>query len=97
MPKGDDKEVVQITRVEWNEFCDKLDRMSVTIDKIYRKLFGDPDIGEDGMYEEHKLLWKEHCDNDFWRSKKISVLSTISGVVGLIGAIIAVILSSRQL
>lgn len=97
MPKGDDKEVVQITRIEWNEFCDKLDKLSVSIDKIYVKLFGDPTLGEDGMYEEHKKMWEFYKENKWWKNKTTAVLSTLGGVLGIISVVISIILNAGKL
>jgi len=98
MPKGDEKEVVQITRVEWNQFCNKLDNMSDMIDKIYVKLFGDPDIkGDGGLYERDKVMWEAYNENKFWKSKQVAIGNTIGWILSAVGAVIAIILSSRQL
>lgn len=97
MPIGDDRDAIQLTRREWDCLNQTIEEINGKLDKVLLKLFGDPATGEDGMYEEHKLLWAERNESHFWRSKKMSILSTISGLVGLAGAIIALVLSSRQL
>ena len=98
MPIGDDRDAIQLTRKEWDCLNETIEEINDKLDKVLMKLFGDPSVkGDGGMYDEHKILWEEHKENEFWKSKKVAVASSIMGLLSFIGAVIAIILSSRQL
>lgn len=90
MPRGDDEEIVGITRTEWNSLVDKIDDM-------WGKLCGDSDKDEDGMFKEHNEMFRWYLEQKWWNKKTVSLISSIGGVLGTIGMVISIILNGRKL
>lgn len=90
MPKGDDQEIVQITRKEWNE-------LTTLIREIHDKLCGNENLGQDGMIDEHDRMYRWYLEQKLWSKKTVSIISVLGGILGIAGMIISIILNSRNL
>lgn len=90
MPKGDDQEIVKITRKEWNE-------LTTMIKDIHDKLCGNEKMGEEGLIDEHDRMYKWFLEQKWWNKKSASIVSTIMSVLAFVGTIVALILNIKKL
>ena len=84
MPSGDSKEIVHITRKEWNKLSDM-------VEDIHDRLCGNDSLGQKGLIQEHNDMYTWFLEQKWWGKKAGSIWGIIGGTVGIIGAIIAII------
>jgi len=84
MPKGDNTETVQITRVEWNDLIKMVRDMYVT-------LCGDKKLGKRGMIDEHNDMYAWFSEQKWGRKKLANIFAVLGGSVGLVGGILGII------